>query len=68
MCSLKSKLPIRIYEEGFGKAEIDFAGETPVCKTVISADVCENDEIHPKTKHNLAQRVSMALYNYMKKN
>lgn len=36
-------------------------------KTVISADVCENDEIHPKTKHKLAQRVAEVICsNYIK--
>ncbi len=33
----------------------------PHTKTVISADVCENDNIHPPTKHHLAKRVAQAL-------
>ena len=33
----------------------------PHTKTVISADVCENDDIHPKTKHHLAKRIADAL-------
>ena len=30
-------------------------------KTVISADVCESDDIHPPTKHKLAHRIAMRL-------
>lgn len=30
-------------------------------KTVISADVCETDDIHPPTKHLLADRIVSAL-------
>lgn len=33
----------------------------PYVKTVISSDVCENDDIHPKTKHLLAKRIAQAL-------
>ena len=32
-------------------------------KTVVSRDVCENDEIHPKTKDKLAKRVSGVILN-----
>ncbi len=32
-------------------------------KTVISADVCETDDIHPPTKHILAKRIANALMN-----
>lgn len=30
-------------------------------KTVISCDVCETDDIHPKTKNILAKRVADVL-------
>lgn len=37
----------------------------PYVKTVISSDVCENDNIHPKTKHLLAKRVAQALESFI---
>lgn len=37
-------------------------GETvPYVTTVVSADVCETDDIHPKTKDKLARRIADAL-------
>lgn len=33
-------------------------------KTVISADVCETDDIHPPTKHILAKRIADALIDF----
>ena len=47
------------------KAQMEVQSKLPYVKTVISADVCENDEIHPKTKHKLAQRVSEAVSGYI---
>ena len=32
-------------------------------KMVESRDVCETDDIHPKTKHKLAKRIAQALIN-----
>lgn len=43
------------------QAQIDVQSLLPYVRTVISADVCENDDIHPKTKTKLAQRVSEVL-------
>ncbi len=38
------------------------AGETiPNVKTVLSADICETDSIHPPTKHLLASRLAEAV-------
>lgn len=33
-------------------------------KTVISSDVCETDDIHPKTKDKLAERITVALLSF----
>lgn len=41
--------------------EVQF--EVPNVKTVVSADVCETDNIHPPTKHKLSARVADALLN-----
>lgn len=43
------------------KAQAEIPNILPNVTTVISADVCENDDIHPKTKHKLAKRVAKAL-------
>ena len=43
------------------KAQLDVQNTTAKVKTVISADVCEKDDIHPPTKHLLAGRIADAL-------
>lgn len=43
------------------KAQYDIQSEVNCVKTVISADVCEKDEIHPPTKDKLSQRIADAL-------
>lgn len=43
------------------KAQYDIQSEVNDVKTVISADVCEKDEIHPPTKDKLSQRIADAL-------
>lgn len=43
------------------KAQLDVQNTTAKVKTVISADVCEKDNIHPPTKHLLAGRIADAL-------
>ncbi len=43
------------------KAQLDVQNTTAKVKTVISADVCEKDNIHPPTKHLLAGRIACAL-------
>lgn len=43
------------------KAQLEVASRIQGVKTVISRDVCENDEIHPRTKDKLAQRICDAL-------
>ncbi len=43
------------------KAQLDIQNTTPYVKAVISADVCETDNIHPPTKHLLAERIVSAL-------
>ncbi|MBQ7347643.1 MAG: hypothetical protein IJW55_06765 [Clostridia bacterium] len=40
------------------KAQLDIQTMTRNVKTVISADVCENDDIHPKTKSHLSKRIA----------
>ncbi len=45
------------------KAQIEVQSKLPCVKTVISADVCENDDIHPKTKDKLAKRISKVILN-----
>ena len=47
------------------KAQEDVQDMLPFVKTVISADVCEDDNIHPKTKHHLANRISQALETFL---
>ena len=48
------------------EAQIKVQSKLPHVKTVISSDVCENDDIHPKTKHKLSERVSNVLLGYIK--
>lgn len=43
------------------KAQLDIERAVNGVKTVISADVCETDHIHPPTKHLLAERIVSAL-------
>jgi len=43
------------------KAQLDIERTVNGVKTVISADVCETDHIHPPTKHLLAERIVSAL-------
>ena len=43
------------------KAQWEIQFEVPAVKTVVSADVCENDDIHPPTKIHLAHRIVGAL-------
>jgi len=43
------------------KAQKDVEEKLSNVKTVISKDVCETDEIHPKTKDKLAKRIYMVL-------
>lgn len=43
------------------KAQLDVQNTAEKVKTVISADVCEKDNIHPPTKHLLAGRIVCAL-------
>lgn len=43
------------------KAQMDAQSSVNMVKTVVSADVCEKDDIHPPTKHLLAGRIADAL-------
>lgn len=43
------------------KAQLDIERTVSRVKTVVSADVCETDNIHPPTKHLLAERIASAL-------
>ncbi len=43
------------------KAQLDAQSAISGVKTVICADVCENDDIHPKTKWKLADRIFESL-------
>lgn len=43
------------------KAQFDIQYSVKNVKTVVSADVCENDDIHPKTKDKLAARIANEL-------
>lgn len=45
------------------KAQIEVQSKRPYVKTVISSDICENDDIHPKTKDKLAKRISEVILN-----
>lgn len=46
------------------KAQLEVQNLTNNVKTVISKDVCETDDIHPKTKYLLARRVADALMSF----
>lgn len=46
------------------EAQLEVQTLTHNVKTVISKDVSETDDIHPKTKHLLAKRVADALMNF----
>ena len=43
------------------EAQWDVQFMLPKVKTVISKDVCETDNIHPPTKHKLAERIARAI-------
>lgn len=43
------------------KAQMDIQTKMPYVKTVVSADVCETNDIHPPTKTKLARRISSVL-------
>lgn len=43
------------------KAQYEIQHTFPNIKTVISSDVCESDDIHPRTKEKLAKRIAAAL-------
>ena len=43
------------------QAQWDVQFMLPNVKTVISKDVCEKDNIHPPTKHKLAERIARAI-------
>lgn len=43
------------------KAQYDIQFKIPGIKSITSADVCENNNIHPPTKHILAKKVATAL-------
>ena len=43
------------------KKQYDIQFSIPNVKTVISSDVCESDNIHPATKHKLANRIAKQL-------
>ena len=43
------------------QAQLDVQTKRPWVTTVTCADVCENDDIHPKTKDKLAHRIAAAL-------
>lgn len=42
-------------------AQYEIQKSVPNTKTIISADVCENDDIHPKTKQKLSKRIASML-------
>lgn len=43
------------------QAQLHIQERCPYVRTVISRDVCENDDIHPKTKIKLAKRIAETL-------
>jgi len=45
------------------KAQYEVQNMRENVTTVISRDVCENDDIHPKTKDKLAERIAEVLVN-----
>ncbi len=46
------------------KAQLEIQNKVPFVKTVISADVCESFEIHPRTKDKLSHRVAEAIQTF----
>lgn len=50
--------------KGIQKAQSGVELILPNVKTVASRDVCENDDIHPKTKDGIANRVVEALESF----
>lgn len=46
------------------RAQFEIQSVIKNVKTVISADVCENDDIHPKTKDKLSERIAETLQNF----
>jgi len=46
------------------KAQLEIQNELDCIKTVISADICESDNIHPPTKDKLSHRVAEALLSF----
>lgn len=49
------------------KAQEEVSQKIHCVKTIFSADVCENDDIHPKTKIKLAKRISSAIQEELKR-
>ena len=47
------------------KAQKEVELKRPFVKTVVSGDVCETNNIHPKTKDKLAKRIAEAIKTYM---
>ena len=43
------------------QAQLHIQKRCPYVKTLIFRDVCENDDVHPKTKIKLAKRISETL-------
>ena len=43
------------------KAQAKIRAKAPFVKTVISRDVCENTDIHPKKKYKLSERIAQSL-------
>lgn len=46
---------------GIQQAQLEISSEVEFVKTVISRDVCENDDVHPPTKDILSKRIARAL-------
>lgn len=44
------------------KAQAEISKSSPFVNTVISRDVCENTDIHPKHKYELSKRIAQAIY------
>ena len=44
------------------KAQAEIGAKAPFVKTVISRDVCENTDIHPKRKYELSKRIAEAVF------
>ena len=47
------------------KAQDEVQYIMPHVKTVVSKDVCETDDLHPKTKHHLSKRIVQALESFL---